>query len=185
MEKTVYPTQKRYNKALLWIQRLASLVFLYATLTLPEGIQLMDTPLVATLREEYPTWWHVLLDIGITLGVFALLLFLSKVVLYYTRTRHVSKKYIGCMQKVENKFLHNFLNFDFFLVKFFLALLLSLALWFVLKPLLVLYEGFHLPLYSEQPVVFVMVILGFIVLIESFEFWKLKIRKHLHLREKM
>jgi len=140
---------------------------------------------VSTLRKEYPTWWHVLLDVGITLGVFALLLFGSKLLLFYTKTHARSKKYIGCMQKVENRFLHNFLNFDFFLIKFVLALLFSVVLWVVLKPVLSLYVGFHLPLYSEQPVVFVMVILGLIVFVESFQTWKLKMRKHVHLREKL
>ena len=186
MEKTIYPTQKTYSKTLLWLQRVAGLVFLYATLTLPKGLRLTETPLVTTLRGEYPTWWHVLLDVAITLGVLALLLFLSKLLLYYTKTHRVSKKYIRWMQKVENRFLHNFLNFDFFLVKFCLATLASVLIWLAIKPVLpFVYNGFHVPSYETQPVVTVMVMLGLIVFVESFQTWKWYMRKFVHIREKL
>ena len=185
MEKIFYPTQKTYNRGILWIQRIASMVFLYATLTLPANISLMNTPLVTTLRGEYPTWWHVMWDMCLTVMILAVLFFVGKLLVLYTRSHPVSRKYIEWIRKIDSKFIQNFLNFDFFLIKFVLALLFSVVLWVVLKPVLSLYVGFHLPLYSEQPVVFVMVILGLIVFVESFQTWKLKMRKHVHLREKL
>ncbi|PIR76242.1 MAG: hypothetical protein COU32_03155 [Candidatus Magasanikbacteria bacterium CG10_big_fil_rev_8_21_14_0_10_42_10] len=185
MEKIFYPTQKTYNRGILWIQRIASMVFLYATLTLPANISLMNTPLVTTLRGEYPTWWHVMWDMCLTVMILAVLFFVGKLLVLYTRSHPVSRKYIEWIRKIDSKFIQNFLNFDFFLVKFLVAGVFGWFLWFLLKGVSPsLPASIHVPLYHTQPVVTVMVILGFIVLVESFQSWKWHMRKHLHMHEK-
>ena len=184
MEKIFYPQQKKYS-SLLWIQRIAGLIFLYATLTLPKGLQLMDTPLVMTLRGEYPTWWHVMRDIVLSIVVLAVLIFIGKLLVLYTRKHPVSRKYIKWIRKMDGKFIQNFLNFDFFLVKFLVAGVFGWLLWLLLRGVSgSLPTSIHVPLYHTQPVVTVMVILGFIVLVESFQSWKWHMRKHLHIHEK-
>ncbi|PIZ95943.1 MAG: hypothetical protein COX80_02810 [Candidatus Magasanikbacteria bacterium CG_4_10_14_0_2_um_filter_33_14] len=184
MDKIYYPNQKIHNKILLWIQRIFSLIFLYATLTLPTGLKLMDTPLVTTIRKEYPTWWHVAWDIVLTIFILGIIIFVIKLFLLYTKKHHTSQKYINWLKKMDGKFIQNFLNFDFFVIKFILATILSLVIWQILKQVLQYFPIFHLPQYSTQPVVFVMVILGLIIFVESFESWKNKIRKHLHITER-
>jgi len=184
MNKIYYPNQKTHSKILLWIQRVTALVFLYATLTLPAGLKLMDTPLVSTIRKEYPTWWHVVFDIILTILISGIIIFIIKLFLLYTKKHPVSKKYIKWLKKMDGKFIQNFLNFDFFVIKFLLATLVSLIIWQLLKLLLQNFSIFNLPKYSNQPVVFIMVMLGLITLVESFETWKNKIRKHLHITEK-
>ncbi|MDD2656117.1 MAG: hypothetical protein PHQ18_00910 [Patescibacteria group bacterium] len=184
MNKIYYPNQKTHSKILLWLQRVIAFVFLYATLTLPAGLKLMDTPLVNTIRKEYPTWWHVAWDIVLTVLILGIIIFVIKLFLFYTQKHHSSQKYINWLKKMDGKFIQNFLNFDFFVIKFLLATLVSLIIWELLKLLLQNSSLFNLPEYSTQPVVFVMVILGLIILVESFETWKIKIRKHLHITEK-
>jgi len=184
MTKIYYPNQKIHSKALLWIQRITAIVFLYATLTLPAGLKLMDTPLVNTIRKEYPTWWHVVWDIVLTIFISGIIIFTIKLFLWYTQKHPNSKKYIKWLKKMDGKFIQNFLNFDFFVIKFLLATIFSLIIWQVLKLLLQNFSFFHIPQYSDQPVVFIMVMLGLITLVESFETWKNKIRKHLHITEK-
>jgi len=65
-----------------------------------------------------------------------------------------------------------------------LATFVSVIIWELSKFILQNFSIFNLPNYTTQPVVFVMVILGLIVLVESFESWKNKIRKHLHITER-
>ena len=184
MDKIFYPTQKKHNKFLLWLQRIFALIFLYATLTLPAGLKLTDTPLVNTIRKEYPTWYHVMYDVLLTIIILSVIMFVFKALILYNKKHPFSQKYIIWIKKMDGKFIQNFLNFDFFVIKFLLATLLSVIVWGVLKLILQNFSIFNLPNYTTQPVVFVMVILGLIVLVESFESWKNKIRKHLHITER-
>jgi hypothetical protein len=184
MDKIFFPNQKKHNKILLWLQRIFALVFLYATLTLPAGLKLTDTPLVQTITKEYPTWWHLIFEIILTIFILGIIIFAFKLLLFFTQKHHISKKYIFWLKKIHDKSIQNFFNFDFFVIKFLLATFFSLIIWQILKLVLINFSLFNIPIYSNQPVVFIMIILGLIFFIESFESWKNKIRKHLHITER-
>lgn len=184
MEKIFYPNQKIYSKILLWIQRIFSIVFLYATLTLPKNLKLMDTPLVKTILKEYPTWYHVVYDILLTIIILTVIMFVFKSLVLYSKKHYLAQKYVAWIKKMDGKFIQNFLDFDFFVIKFLLATLLSVIIWQLSKFILVFFPFFNIPNYYDQPVVTIMVILGIIAFIESFGGWKNKIRRHLHITER-
>lgn len=163
-----------------WIYRLLGLLFLYTSLTLFPSASLVDTPLVQTLRAAYPTWWHVLYDIGITMLVLGVIALGLKLFILFARKHHFSKRIIMLLRKWNSRFIRNFLSFDFFATRWLLGTLLALGLWYgVAAPLAARQPDiFHVPHYSSQPVIMCMGVFGLLLLIESIDFWQMRMQRY-------
>lgn len=184
---TICPIHQKPHIITTWVSRAIAILFLYTSVTLSKNITLMNTPVVKTIREEYPTWQSVILDVFLTLCVFGIITLIGFRILQFSKHHHVSQKWIKRLTNVETKILRNFMGFLFFLAHSTLVLSIAMALWSVCSMLITYYniDLFNVPRFSSQPVVMLMGILSLAIFINSFQWWNRSMAKLFCIRCKL
>lgn len=173
METQICPLHTKPNNTLTWLSRAVALLFLYTSLTLSKNVTLHNTEVVRLIRQEYPTWTTVLLDVVVAFLVFGLLALIGFRILRFTEHHHTSKKWIARITKIETKFIRNVLTFTYSLIHIFIALSMALVLWKILGLIIRTFElnRINVPEFSTQPAVMLMGIFSLALLIHSFHSW--------------
>lgn len=173
METNICAMHTQPNKVLTWMSRAIALLFLYTSLTLSKSVTLQNTEVVRLIRQEYPTWSTVLLDVVIAFLVFGLLALIGFRILRFTEHHHVSKKWIARMVKIETRFIRNLLTFTYSLIHIFIALGMALVIWkiLVLTNNTLKLTIINIPEFSTQPAVMLMGLFSLALLIHSIHSW--------------
>ncbi len=175
----------RQNAIYIWIFRFLGVLFVYTSLTIPSETTLLNTPLANTLTNEYPTWYHVLWDVALTLIVLGLLANVLKFCIAVAKEHHVSKRIITRLRRWDSQFFRAFISFEFFSSRWLIGAGVSLLLWYALISPIATSLSLHVPSYNTQPVIMVMGIFGLLLIIESISWWQKKMQKyfciHVHL----
>ena len=182
---TVGATYTTHAPWVRWGYRLLGVFFVYTSLSIPAGPTLLDTPLVTTLQAEYPTWYHVLWDIFLTLLILGIVANILKLFVGLAKEHRVSKHVINRLKKIDTRFFRALVSFEFFASRWLIGTLVAIGIWHVVAPLLAAVFSWHVPAYAEQPVIMVIGIFGILLIIESIGWWQQKMQKyfcmHVHL----
>lgn len=176
---TICARYKPLQPIICWLLRGIGLLFVYTSLTLPASVTLADTPLVAMIKGEYPSWNFVFKDIAITATILGVLAIITMIILKFFEYRRGSARVVVFLRKADKIFIRNALTFLFFIFRWTVYVGVSLVCWFTLIKWLALLvpAKLHWPVYNSQPVIVIFGIIGLCFVARSFDKWQEKFGK--------
>jgi len=134
----------------------------------PSGT-LANTPLVQSIRTIYPTWYFVFTDIALTVFAIASITACIYMLLFLAKRKHGSKTLQKRLQKLDKTLIQLLLTLLSSLTRWCIGFIIAILVVLILSPFI------YVPIYFVQPVLYILIVLGITLLIESFSFWQKKI----------